>query len=69
MATGVCQQVQCGDLAVKILALTYFPPGKPASYRIRVVLGHDHALAVGDLVLFQARVKTVVGGLTGADPA
>jgi hypothetical protein len=33
------------------------------------VLIHNHALAVGDLVLFQAWVKTMVSGLARADTA
>ncbi|EDM46358.1 hypothetical protein MDG893_17352 [Marinobacter algicola DG893] len=69
VATGVRQQVQSGDGPPEILSLADLPSGKPTANCIGLVLVHDHAFAVGNLVLFQARIKTMVGGLSRADTA
>ena len=69
VATGVRQQIQRGNCPSEILSLADLPPGQPATNRIGLVLVHNHAFTVGDLVLLQVWIKTMVGGLARTDTA
>ena len=69
VAAGVGQQVQGAELPAKVTPLLNFPSGQPATGCLRLVLGGNHANAVGDLVLLVAGIEPVVGGLAGTDPA
>lgn len=69
MATGVGQQVESGQLTTEIPPLQDFPAGEPAHGAFSLLLGHNHANTVSDLMLPGVGIVTVVGGLAGADPA
>ena len=69
VTAGVRQQVKSAQLTVEITPLENLPAGEPATRRISLVFGLNHAKAIGNLVLLSLRIKAVIGGLTRAYPA
>ena len=68
MAAGVGQQVQHADFTAKISALADLPGRQPALRRCRLMLGGNHARAVGNKVLIAPRIKPMISRLAGAHP-